>query len=426
MNNGRKTLLRIILFFILFIPAYFAAYNIWIMTGDNFSVENTTKVEILDIEGNLLAEYTDRNDIKSFIKTLDSATSVSTVIRPLEYEKPLILMFYKGEKTFTYGMYLSLENTNDCIIKTFDGNLLHMQQTDAEKILNTPLSDILYPNNNLPVAKLIQGEDSYNIYPRSGEWELRKPDGNYYISTVPNFIKESNAAKAYQNRAFDIRFGIEPDILKVEVKEGKEIIFSDIYSNFTEQFTCDTVKDLEYIVTAEWYQKEETDFYGNATYVFDVKYFVPAKFDISQIEAVPGEIVAVTAYNMTADDKLNIITDVDLGFEPKFVSFGANRVSLIPISRDLAGKKINLTVTSEVNEPIIYHIKINESAESSLKKMTANDENVAKHLTAAAQAGRLERYNAIFGAPSGINDKYWTEKFILPGPNPDKIWIGYG
>jgi len=428
MNNG-KNFLRIILFLILFIPSYFAVYNIWVISSDQFTVENTTKIEIKDkVDGEVLAEYTNGADIKSWIKTLENAQPVSTTIRDLIYEQPLILTFYKGLKTFSYGLYLSVSNTNDCIIKTFDNELLHMQQADAEKILNTPLSDTLYPNNNLPVGKLVQGEEIIDVYPNGGEWELKKPNGNFYPSTVPNKIKAANKVKDYQSKPFDITFPVQPDMLTVEVVDNKEMVYSDIYGNFIENFSSDIMKDLEYTLTAEWYKNETNDFYGSATYVFDVRYYVPAKFEISAIEADPGDIVAVTAYNLNAEEKLSIAADTDMGFEPKFVSLGTNRIALIPIGYNLAGKKINLTLTSESNEPLVYHIKINEK-EFKSRNVGAMKEREDIHLSPAAQSAKKERYNAIFGVQSA-DEKYWTDnKFIMPrvaAKGTADFWLEYG
>ena len=419
MNNGKKTLLRIILFLVLFIPSYLAIYNIRIISIDKPTVENTTKVEILDQNGTVLAEYTTNADIKNYIRTLDGAQPIEKASGPLG--PPLILKFYKGDKTFTYGMYLSLDNMNNCIIKTSDDELLHMKPADAEMILNTTVADVLYPNNTIPAARLAQGDGFINVYPKSGgEWQIKKPNGNFYPSKAPGLIKESNKVKAYQDREFAMEFDIWPDELKVEVIDNKEVIFSDIYSNFVANFRYDATKELEYVLTAKWSRNEADDYFGSATYVLAVKYYTPVKFDISQLEAEPGGIVAITAHNMGADEDLVLTTD--MGYETKFVTFGANRVALVPISPDIAGRTVELTVTSDIDEPRVYHLIVNEKTPGS-KAIGAERPMADKHLDESAQAIKQERYNAIFAVESA-NEKYWTEKFALP--REGKIWIEYG
>ena len=421
MDNRKKTslILRIILFLILFIPTYFAIYNIVNITGDKFTVENITKVEITDQNDRLLAEYTG-GDVKIWIKTLEEARPVSGASRELAYEQPLILKFYKGNKQFIYGIYLSL-NVNDCLIMTSSRELLLMKEDDAKRILNTTLSDTIYKNNRIPVANLYEGDNIVEIYPSGGEWMLKKPDDKFYSSTVPNIIAPSNKAKALQNRPFDLRFNIEPDTLYVEVIADKEIVFSDIYANFVENFVCDEMKDLQYIISAEWEQNETYDYYGKATYVLDVKYYVPAKFDISHTEAEPGDIVAITAYNMSEDENLTLTADI--GYETKFVSIGTNRIALIPIGPDFVGKTFNLTLTSDVNEPIDYYLKIN-GKETQSKNIGAGDETVLKNLSTSAKTEKQSKYNEIFTVSTGNDEKYWTDKFIMP--REGLMLLGYG
>ncbi|MCL1858755.1 MAG: M23 family metallopeptidase [Oscillospiraceae bacterium] len=420
MDNTKKTswILRIILFLILFIPTYFAIYNIYLISSDNFTVENTTKIEIADKDNHVMAEYTG-NDVKIWIKTLDNATKVNDASRDLAYEQPLILKFYKGDKQFVYGMYLSL-NPNDCLIMNSDQDLLLMKEQDAKRILDTTLADMIYDNNTIPVAVLYEGENAVKIYPSGGEWMLKKSDG-FYPSTVPSTISPSNKAIDHQNRPFDIKFNIEPDMLSVDVISDKELIYSDIYSNFVENFVLDEMKDLQYTLNAEWYEDELNDYYGKATYVLDVKYYVTAKFDISQTEAEPGDIVAIMAYNMSEDEVLTLTTDI--GYETKFVSIGTNKIALIPIGADFTGKTFNLTLTSDVNDPIDYYLKINEK-ETQSKNIGAGDETVSKNLSESAKTEKQAKYNEIFTVSTGNDEKYWTDKFIMPKEGP--VLLEYG
>ncbi|MCL2158079.1 MAG: M23 family metallopeptidase [Oscillospiraceae bacterium] len=405
----------------LFVPTYFAIYNIALISSDGFTAENTTKIEIIGESERLLAEYTSKNDIKIYIKTLEDAVNVDSPSRDLQYEQPLIMRLYKGDKQFVYGMYLS-QNTNDCLIVSSTFDYLLMAESDAKRILNTTLSDGIYKNNKIPIGILYEGETGeLLVYPSEGEWMLKKPDENFYPSTATNVLKSSNSAKAYQNKPFDIKFSIEPDWLHVDVRDGKEIIYSDIYSNFVENFFCDGIRELQYVFSAEWHKTDESEYCGNATYVLDVKYYVPAKFEISQTEADPGDIVAITAYNMSDDENLSLATD--MGYETKFVSVGAHKVALIPISSDFAGQTFKLTLTSDVNDPIEYYLKINEKTYQS-QNTGAQDGSVTLHLETGPQSQKQSKYNEIFMSNSEEGKKYWTEKFVMP--KEGRIILEYG
>jgi murein DD-endopeptidase MepM/ murein hydrolase activator NlpD len=299
-----------------------------------------------------------------------------------------------------------------------------MRESDAERILRTELSHTLYTHNRLPVAVLVYSEDSAEqILPSGGEWLLRKPDNVFIPSTIPSQTADSNAARAFQSRPFDIRFNIEPDILLLEVTDDKEIVFSGILSNFNENFYRDEMRDLQIVLTAEWREKEENDFRGTAVYVLDVKYFVPAKFEISRLEAIPGDVVAITAYNMSEHETLSVTTD--MGYEISFGTVGNNRIALIPIgnNENFAGRTFNLTLTSDVNEPIDYFLQINERAQQSWN-MGAQDSFVAAHLSAGALDTRRSRYNDILAVASEPGTNHWTERFIMPGNG--RLLLEYG
>jgi len=415
--SSSKKILRVVLFLVLFIPTYFAIYNIYVISSDKFTVENITKIEVIGADGQIWAEYNKNDDVKLYIKTLDNAKSIISPNRGLENENPLVLRFYKGDMQFDYEMYLSL-NAGDCIIKTYDNEYLYMNETDAQRIIISELGDSLYKNNRIPIARLYEGDDSLEIYPSGGKWNLRKPDDKFYESTVPNILAASaNKGKAYQNKLFDIRFSVQPDIIYVEVKDDKEVIFTkDKFSNFVEKFSCDSVKDLQYVLTAEWWEGDVNDYCGEATYVIDVKYYVPPKFEISHSEIEQGEVAVITAYNMSGDENLSIVSDADMGYgyDLKFVQFGANRGALIPTNYDFSGQ-ITLTLTSDA-ETVIYYLKVNERAVESrnMGAQTSPVDNVTPHLSAAAQSDRQSKYNEIFAVTSGNNEKYWTDKFVRP------------
>jgi murein DD-endopeptidase MepM/ murein hydrolase activator NlpD len=297
-----------------------------------------------------------------------------------------------------------------------------MNEDDAKRMLNTQLSDGIFKNNKIPICVLYEGEQSaVQIYPSGGDWMIRKPNGNFERSTIPNELKTSNSAKAYQNKPFDLTFSVEPDMLYIDVQDSKEIIFSDVYSNFLESFALEGLRELQYTLSAEWYKSDTADYYGKATYVMDVKYYVPPKFDISKTEADPGDIIAITAYNMSDDENLTLATDI--GYETKFVTVGANKIALIPISSDFVGKTFNLKLTSDVNDPIEYVLKISEKPEQT-KNLGAQDGYVSAHLDTGPQSQKQLRYSEIFSNNAEEGRKYWSDNFAMP--KEGKILLDYG
>ncbi|GHU35176.1 hypothetical protein FACS1894105_03330 [Clostridia bacterium] len=405
MGNNKK-IFRVLFFIVLFIPAYFAIYNISVITSDKMTVENTTKVTVTgqSAEG---AVYTDPNDIKIFIATVEQATEITTPNRDLALEIPMLMTFFRGSTPVEYSMYLTL-NSSDCVIKDKNNHLFLLREADAMRILGTPLSDSLYTRKRVPAAKITQANNSVDIYPDTFEWLLLKPSGNYVQSSIATETSSSNSIGISQGRPFEIYFAAEPDILNVEITDNKEVVYSGLYANLAE-FTTDKDRTLIFKVTAEWIESDTRDYKGRAVYNISVDYDVPASFDISHSEAVPGDIIAVTAVNLSDPSKLTLTTDH--AFTAKFDQIGYDCVALIPITYADAGKLISLTLTDGTNEPIIYQVQVADKAAD--KKNTGAQETIINaNMSSSAQADKKKQYDTIFAQPSSV--KLWNEPFIKP------------
>lgn len=425
-----KTLFRILTLIILFIPTMLAFYNIYVITSDKPTPENTTKITALRGDG-MSEEYTDRNDISLLIKTLEKASDVKPN-RNLDEETPLILTLHKGSDELEYSLYLSL-NSGECFLKTYNNELKLLDKKDAELLLNEPIADMIFPYSQIPIAGMSQGDDmdSLKILPSSGDWFIQKPNGEFYPSTVGNILAETNKAKISVTRPFNLQFSVEPDLVNLAIEYDKETVFDgnyDDYPVFENDFLYNSPpeivrKNMNYKVTAEWHRDDDSGYYGTAEYNINVLYDVPSVFVFSETEPKPGDIVIVTAYNIYEDDNFVLeITDEDTDYSTQFMTVDGKQIALIPISLEYAGRTLGVSLTSsDESHQFELAVSINSAAPAAI---SADPNRMEIHLSDSAVLEKQAAYDKIMAMPSPAGERYWDGRFVLP--REGREWLSYG
>ena len=446
MNNS-KTIFRILVFVVLFIPTYLVIYNITVISSDKWTVENTTKVTAVRSADNYTKDYTDSNDIKIFINALNDAKSVNTSIRNLDEEKPIVLTFYKVGEELQLELYLSPDGNNkDCLLRDENHKLMQLNSKDAETLLNAPISDTVYSYSQIPQAVVPQGQDNKTIYPSSGEWYLKKPDGKFYPSTVGNVLAknaDTNSIRIFKDKPLDIQFKIQPDNINIKVYDNKEVVFDDAYSNFDNNYSSDVNKSLQFVVTAEWLQNDTGDYYGSAEYNIDVSYEVPPVFTVSETDAKPGDIIIFTGNNVSdgsnytvsvsipggndntdnTDTTNNTDTAANILYSTNFAAADGKEIALVPIGIDFAGKTLNVSISGG-DEPVSYQINVAALGSIAPRNISARDDYMSNNLSPNAVAAKNTAYTAILSVSDNFSSKYWDGSFIYPREGTE--WVKYG
>jgi hypothetical protein len=410
-----KIILRILAFLILFIPSYLAVYTIYNISSDELTPENVTMVTVTSADGQVF-EYDRPNEIRMFIKAVRDAVSITS--RNVE-GAPKTLTFFKAERPIEFELYLSL-NHELCVIRDSNGNFFHITPDNARALLSEPISDPLFEFNYVPIAGVPQGDDRVQgVYPAEGVWKLRKLDGEFHDTSVESRFAETNEIKISQNYPFAIHFAVEPDIINIAVFDNKELTPMGGLLEQLDIPNYESRKELQFVLTVEWHEHEEHDFYGSAVYNIDVIYEVPAGFSISNHEANAGDLIIITASNVGARDTLTLSIP-ELDFKADFIQFGESKIGLVPIGLDFTGI---LTINIEGDYPAEYQVMLNTGTPA-LINYSAAEENITPHLSDNAKHTRQTHYNEIFAGDSNPQ-KLWEDDFVNPS-GQGNVLLGFG
>lgn len=418
MSNSKK-IWRILAFLVICIPLYLAVYSIYTISSDNLNVDNVTRVTVVRSDG-VTFEYISAADRRMFIAAVDRAREVSAV--PFSLEQPKILTFHRGERLIVYELFLTLDPAQ-CVLRSGE-RLFRIDTADARRLLNLPISHTLFRHSHVPAATVAQGDRTVRVYPEAdGVWRLRKLDGEFHDTSVAGITSEaagSNEARISQNQPFTIYFDVEPDNVTVDVLQVHDR--REIFLGPLEQMHLhfDGRTELQFVLTAEWREHADADFYGRAVYNINVVYEVPAWFAVSALQAEHGDLLIITAFNVGEREEMTLSVP-ELGYTAGFMQYGEYRIALLPVGTDFTGV-LNALVEGAHTEN--YQIVINPPAPVT-RNFGATEETINAHLSAAARNDRLSRYNEIFAIPSETQ-KLWEGSFVNPSPRAVEVLIEYG
>ena len=413
----KKILINIVVLAVVLIPTYIAVHYYSQQNSDVMTSTNTVEVKVITPDGteNVMTE---RRDIRFYTDALMNAEVLESTGRPIELEDPIRVILSNNSRSAEYMFYLS-SRVNDCLVKAPDGTILRLKESTAKELLQTDISDTLYTVGNLPSASIIIDDNTTAIFPDTYEWTLKKGD-KYLPSSLQATTKPENSVRIFTSSTVDLKFETQPDILDIEIQNGPEVLFDGMYDDFI-NFKYDRDSKLKYVIKAEWSKKEDSDFAGSASYIFDVAYDVPAIFTLSSNTAKPGDMLIISAKNINNGE--TIMATTDTGVSTLFINTADQYTCLLPIGVESSGKEVNVTVTSSDNPtPIVYTINVEALADNKPINYGTSDEMLSARrnsTTAAERASHLQNMTQI-EEPK----KLWSQSFIKP--NGGDVIIPYG
>ena len=434
MSNNKKIILRIVAFLVICIPLYMAIYQIRVITSDVLTVEAVTRVEVVDAGGTIF-EYDGVSYRRAFISAVNGAVPVTQSPRDLDAEQPKILTFYRGERAIVYELFLSF-NPVMCVLRDADGGLRHIRESDAQALLSLPIADALFPHNTVPVATVQQDGGSVAVIlpTEGGTWMLRNLDATFRETSITGRTAESNGAdgtnpnqiRISQQRPFIIAFEVEPDIVTLEAI-NLSTRMQEFYGplEHLEHFNFQSRTDMQFTLNAVWREHDGVDFHGEAQYIIDVIYEVPAFFALSSHEASHGDLLVVTAFNVDARDEITLVVP-ELEYTAPFANTqsGERKIALLPLGTDFTGA-INVYAEKNGNQEFIHLVIVNPIGAQSAN-FGAQDAMVNQHLSVDARHQREVAYREIFAMNSvALTQVRWSGAFASPSPL-DGVRLAYG
>lgn len=326
MARKRKT--HSLLGIILCIPIAFIVYFTISYSSHNISPDSVNSVSLTLPDGEQFT-YSDSEQVEYFVNALLDAKNITTPIRDINDETPIILQVDRGDKILKYELYPQL-NLSGCMVIDSSDSIYLLTSDTAESLLVRHELQYVYRDSLLPRLSVVSDHGSSEILPADYTWYYKKVDGNYYPDKITAVYDraENTVNSVYPNSNSEFTFSVEPSELDVSfvTSKGDILAISDIsYLSFEK----DTA--VEVTITAKWSELGGADFYGDATYSFPLLYDIPAVITLDKKTYNQGDIAVLNIKHLNEDEQISLETQLDT---PGVVCYsqGESTFALLPIS----------------------------------------------------------------------------------------------
>lgn len=334
--KSKKLLMTVIAVIVLFIPTIIGVVSYRTAQSSPVTKSSVTKMVLRTPKGNEYVfdksaetqpeQQIDGSMITYFVTANENAASLSSLSTALAGRECFEATYYCYDKEPVYKYYFSTD-ANDCYIVDNNGAAYRMAAEDATKFIYSPYGIDMYTSSSVPVLSV--GETT--IYPASMQWQYLLPSGEY-----GNAITQlaTSAETASVGGSLDPSFDVMPDYMQVQISDGDEVIYNDLYSGLSAvKFTDSGTLGVK--IQAKWYDDSTRASYGEGYYEFNIEVSAPASFTLGTNTIQHGDFVVITGKNVKEGAEISFSSSPDIGFTPQFFRDGDNVYALVPISYDV-------------------------------------------------------------------------------------------
>lgn len=334
----------IIIVLLLFIPSAIAVGNYYAIKNAPLGNDNVETISMSDLDGR--SHVFKKNDpdtaiadmFTSILEANEKSDKVSGGLpEPLRGTKFYAVSFHGLDQTLTYQYYFKSDSLDAYFVNS-EAVTYKLPAEFVAKFQNTKYALSLYDSAIAPSLTL----DSDNVLvPNTLSWNYKLADGTYAAN---NTIASGEMKDSYfLDGGIKLDFTTQPDKIDVKVYDGNSEIYSDSYQNLVNLKFGDEA-NIKIEVSAEWYQDEERNYYGAATYSFNAQIPAPAAFAVNKVSIDPGDFILVSVSNVYDLAKLTFGADPVINYQPTFFLDGTTARALVPVSYELSGGIYKMTL----------------------------------------------------------------------------------
>ena len=300
-------------------------------------------------------ETTEKHLKSSYLSKLlfDLSTTKVKAVKPTEFAKTPSIGFSisYGSESSTYKCYFE-ENISKSYFEDQNGDFYVPSHEAYSSFLNSHYAELVYRESAPP--SLHTNIDEV-VLPLSTEWTYSLINGNEAPSKI---ITTTEDILSYRiTGAISFGFSRAPDVCDIEIKKPDgTLVFSGGPSDLS-SITANEGDELLIKMNAEWNQTSIFTSHGYQSYEFKVICSEPSSFSLSASSVSGGQLILISANNLTADDSVTYSvnsnssftlpeTNVSLSkeekalaelysYKPIFVKEGSNAYAFLPIPANI-------------------------------------------------------------------------------------------
>lgn len=371
----KNTSARFALCLLLFAPLIVAVI-FGFTTDPNSVTANSLRTVEITPPGKNTYEFTDEGILDLYSDITKGSKQIEEGFRDFSLEEPYTIAFTEtNSEPLVYKFYASTK-AEDCVYVSPDGKYFLVSPSVAEKIIKREEFASIDTERLLPELTLSALQKDIKVMADTFSWTYTALDGSVYTvkeSEVPHnpVIKFDDS----DDGEIVLGFDRQPDLLKVEIKDKDEVLFSDKYENLKSatNLSYDHDKKLDMLITAEWYEIEGADHFGNATYHLDLLYDVEPEYRMVNKTLPTGEFTVLNIKNFNDGEMLGVSGELGLPESMKVYDYKDIKIALIPLSSVLEPKDYNLKLTTELGQTGSAKINVARREEYDSQTLIIND-----------------------------------------------------
>ncbi len=434
-------IIAIVCLLAILIPTMIAIWQVYFKETEKLAPSDDISIVLYDGDGDVISEGAASESNLAVSPLVDLFYNLYLSKSPVEssvelpYESPNYKVTISYEETeIKFSCYFT-EDPKTSYILDMGNSFYTVDDAYYSRFLDMEYSDAAYSSATPPTLTTKDGE---TIIPSKVSWKYKKLDGSYNQSD--NFVIAAKGRIYSASGSIGLTFSKMPDTCSVKVTDTlkNEIYNGDLSGLST--ITAEIGDHLNFLVEAEWKDRNDTNAFGTIRYDFELHCKNLASFSISNSEVRPGGYFIISAFdieegahpeyspdlskendasifNYTGDtNALPYLSYVDAlafmeKFAPSFFKDGAALRAIVPIPYNTPAGEFTFTLSSGIATST-HTVKITSSPSASVIPITNTDESVSTVISKEAIEEVVKLVESL--SSSGRNALLSRGEFISP------------
>lgn len=414
--------LRIAICLLLFIPLVAAIIYGLNVNPNTVSAGSLEKITITTPDGSNF-RVDDEDSLKFYTSLTSGAKEISKDFRDFSKETPYIITYSESNSnTIEYKLYTH-ELATDYVCVLPDGKYFLLSEETAKAVSGrnefskqTDISELL------PVVSVTSFGITTELSADGYDWTYFEEDGTKTSLAVPSEGKINPTVKFDMTDEGILKFNFDkqPDDVTVTIKSGNTELFGDKLEKLpsSNKLSFHNDEKLTASVVAEWYEIEGAEFFGKATYNFDLLFDVAPTYKVVDTKALPtGDFTVLRMTDFNDGEQLTVINEI--GIPEKVNVYNVKdsnvKITFIPLGSTLGTGTHKLTLKTDLGQTFDISVSSNEKDEYDTQTLLINEEtdgNLSKAFTKEALAeidSLVSKYTL-----ESANEMLYNGAFVYP------------
>lgn len=401
----------------LFIPLVIGVIYGLNVDPNSVTAQNLKKLSVSYGDYNFTFEDEATMDLYTSIS--QNATEIDASFRNFDEETPYEVTFTESNGTpITYKLYMST-NSDDCVYVSPDGKYYMMNTAVAQKLIVREEFSSLNEFKSLPVATLSAFGKQITLQPDTYSWTYTALDNSK--PSLSGKGKYDNPLMKFDNSVngfLRMNFDKAPDSLVLKITDGNDEIFNGKYEQLANSsiiaYNSDT--SLTLTATAQWYEIEGAEYYGEATYTVPLLYDIAPSYRVVDANGLPaGDFTVLRISDFNDGEKLTVVNDIGLPEQMNVYDYDKEnnvKIAFVPLKSDLAVGSYNLVLKTESGHEQIVEVKVRSAKERGSETLIFTDDALEESFTKEG----FDEFEGLVQSltQNSVNEHLYEGKFVSP------------